>query len=380
MAKANPKKQTEKDENEVVDPFAYLFAGYDGTASKAKLIRVEPEDWQGVSIKGYVCDIDPSMDESWIKANHGGGKYQLMKIGIASGRIEAARYMDISGNPLVATSLPLSPAGGAPALFEPVEIDIDGSKVPYNGNLNEITKFVITMKSIAQAFPPRQDINDTLLTLLLAKSDSGSGDILEQITKIKAASDLFGGKENTGAGVADLLNNAISQAGGIIQNMTAGPKAIAGPMARPVAGNKQVKKSVSAVVNGGTADTVDTEIQPGADGVPDNENPQQEVAMSQQEVLFAVSRQLVTNFRLEVPIPPDRTVRMVDQILRQEDHNTRKMLKDSYGDIVKDFAAGELGEDWSDPESKVGSRDDFDKWCDEIWSIYADAKRQVVLL
>jgi len=375
-------RKPKTDAAEVVDPFAYLFAGYDGTASKAKLIRVEPEEWRGVSIKGYICDIDPSMDENWIKTNHGGGKYQLMKISIGTGKIEAARYMDISGNPLVADPISLPAAGGAPALFEPVEIDIDGAKVPYNGNLHEITKFVITMKSIAQAFPVKPDINDTLLTLLLAKADTGGGDMFEQITKMKAAADLFGNdKGNTGAGTADIVNNAITQAGKILGGMAGGPKAITAPPLRSRPGVMPVNRPVATGNNGDTIDSIDTEKTPGADIGPDTETQTEEVqTMSTNELLFSIARQLVTNFSLEIPIPPDRTVRMIDQVLRQESHIVRQSLQNNYGDLVKDFAIGELGEIWADPDTKIGSREEFEKWCDEIWKIYADSERQVVLV
>lgn len=377
MARKTKSTKTEKtdSEQESIDPFAYFFAGYDSSLSKAMLGRTEPTEWQGVRTKGYICDIDPDVNEAWIKKNYGGGRYELKKIEIQTGKIQARRMVDITGNPLAEPSLPLGPAGGAPVAFDPVEIDVGGAKIPYNGNLGELMKFVVAMKSLDQAFPVKPDINDALLTIALGQKND-RGDVLDQIGKIKAVMELFPSKESTGAGVADIINTAIGQAGQIIQGMTSVPGAMAGPVMRRKGGPGTGKTRVPALTTSETADKEKTDSA----GDPANDNPQnQEVAMQEQQVLFVIAQQLVKNFRLTPPIPADRTVRMVDQILRQESKETRNQLKENYGDLVKDFALAELNEDWNDPDCPIGSREDFDKWCDQVWALYADPERVVVL-
>ncbi len=384
---ARPAKNKPKDDAVSApefDPFATFFTDYDPEAVVVTLARLSPDEWQGENIRGYICKISPGHDEEWIKTHHGGGKYLLTKKDTKTGRIQDSRTIIIAGNPKQpgAPSPRPGPEGDGDVVVkesrsEPVNVDIGGVEVPFDGDLGRMKDLVLFIKAVKAVFPPPPDYNTQLLELALRRNEGPS--TLEIVKELKEAAGLFGGGGSGGSTVYDLLRSVADQAGGVIRNLTTPqlrspikPPAgrLPGPTLAPLPAAKQETPRGDTPVPGDEKGGDETTAQPTS----------KELVMGEREIVLAVANQVVKSYRLSPPKAPEKVVRMVDQLIQQSDKDVRMSLDVKYRELIFDFCETELEADWSDPESPVGDRGAFHDWFKLTFEYYADPEREVVLI
>lgn len=355
-----------------VDPFAYLFNDFDNDQEVVTLARLEPDTWQGVNIKGFICKLSPGHDESWIKENYGGGKYILNRKSLSTGKITGVRTIEIAGNPLVA-SAPYQRETSAISNADPVEIgsmpsiDVGGVSVPV-GDLETIKQVLLYTRLVDQMFPKKPDINDTLLQLAMKRNDTSAISIVRELKE--AAELLNTGGESTGANMNDIIMKITDTAGTVLS-------AVYGNKGRP--GQAPLRSLPGPVQDvGQVTNQVETQKQPSQSGEP-AQSPEGD-SMSQQALLGPMVAQLCNSFRLQPPKEPKAVVRMLDQVLRQSDVGVRRQLVAQFKDTVFDFCEVELSNDWSGEDVEIGSREDFKQWIDLVFELYQDDKRELAIL
>lgn len=102
--------------------------------------------------------------------------------------------------------------------------------------------------------------------------------------------------------------------------------------------------------------------------------------MSQQQVVLAIASTIVKCWRLVPPMEVKKVVNLIDMMLQQDQAAPRAALVTQYSETVTDIAETELVEDWTDPETTVGSRDAFAEFCKSIFEEYGRPDREVKLL
>lgn len=369
------------EETNEFDPFSYLFSDYDPETVIVTIARLTPEEWQGVNIKGYLGKLSPGHDEEYIKNHYGGGKFILNKKNQTTGRMIASKTIVVSGNP----KIPLdSPPGGFLETgndyineSEAVKLNIGGTEFPYTGDIEEMKKFILFTKAVKTLFPDPPDYNLELLRALI-ENKKDNQDIFEQIKKVKDASDLFQTGTDGSSNIYDFMGKVVQSAAPVLANLTSmkniepNQVPISRQFNRPAAGlledlkqeklqeNKQIKENKTESLN-------------------EDDQPEGGV-MSETQVVMMVVNVVVNAWRLDPPKETNQVVTMIDQILQQKSETVRAMLANKYSSHVLNFAENELAEDWLDPESKTGSREDFKTWLTEIFETYGNPEREVVIL
>ena len=392
MAKKNSTKSEGKIHENItkdesfLDPFAYLFSEFDPEKIVVSMARLEPDIWQGVSIKGYLGKLTPGHDEEWIKTTHGGGKYILNKKDQSTGRILGSKTITISGNPRVGSTALTPPVdmldeAGSGNYFgtEGPRVNIGGIELPYSGNLEEMQKFILFVKAVKSAFPDPPDYNSVLLQALLERQRSS--DPLETIKSIKEAAELFQAPEK-GSNINDIIIEGIKNAGNILGGLTA-PK-LRHPITPPnrqITGNQSgTHEGIKRVTSTEIANNIDQKTENVSKEEPGNQVEKDANTMGEREVVLAVCNQIVKSFRLKPALEPARVVRMIDQFLQKKDKVMRNALSSQYSELISDFCEAELEADWSDPETQIESRECFREWYKQIFTNYADPEREVIIL
>lgn len=373
------KGQQSKDND--IDPFAALFAGFDPDQHYVNVTRLEPKEFQGTHIRGYLERILPGVDEEYLKDRFGGGKFMLQKKNNDDHVIVATRFLEIAGLPKVPLPVASAPTDEE-AGHDPILLTIGDVKIPYSENLATMERMMILVKALKAAFPEPPDINETLMKLVLERPQSP--DMLDTIYKLKEVSEVFHQRGGGGEGLYGVISTAIDQAGGVIQKMLTPGLAkfpIAGRTSGRHPGLSLDAGAASRPVNGSGQVAPVTDIRPGEQPAAETENPEQEAeAMSQQQAVLAIASTIVKCWRLAPPMEVKKVVNLVDMILQLSQAAPRAALVTQYSEIVTDIAETELVEDWTDPETTVGNRDAFGEFCKAIFEEYGRPDREVKLL
>lgn len=363
------------------------------------LNRITPEEWQGVRIRGYICDLYAGLNEAWIAQTHGGGRYVINLKDKTTGRILATTSIDVSGNPNLG-NLQVPPYSidrtESPELVgpnSPVNVSIAGMEVPFSGDLQEMQKWILFIKAVKSAFPDPPDYNQILLEALLA-SQRPQPDMVQTIKELKEAAELFGSTNQPGGNLYDVVRSGIEQAGGVLQNLTRQgmQRALAVPAGKKIPGLPTGKKAglLGAPTRESSQDfppeTTRKDISGGLSIAPDNAgNPaeteqQKGETMSERDLILGIASQIVNAWRLNPPKEPGTVVRLIDQFLQVEPAPERQALAEKAGEFIRDFAEMQLSEDWLDAETLVGNREEFTLWFDKIIELYQSPERGVALL
>ena len=360
-----------------IDPFAALFAGFDPDQHYVNVTRLEPKEFQGTHIRGYLERILPGVDEEYLKDRFGGGKFMLQKKNNDDHVIVATRFLEIAGLPKVPLPVASAPTDEE-AGHDPILLTIGDVKIPYSENLATMERMMILVKALKAAFPEPPDINETLMKLVLERPQSP--DMLDTIYKLKEVSEVFHQKGGGGEGLYGVISTAIDQAGGVIQKMMT-PGLAKFPVAGRVPGRVAGPTMDSRPVNGSGRVAPITDIRPGEQPATETENPEQEAGiMSQQQVVLAIASTVVKCWRLVPPMEVKKVVNLIDMMLQQDQAAPRAALVTQYSETVTDVAETELVEDWTDPETTVGNRDAFGEFSKAIFEEYGRPDREVKLL
>jgi len=191
------------------DVFADLFG--DGSENVTVHInRMEPEFFDGVNIAGHLGLLSPGDNIENIRLKFGGGRYKIQKL--VNNRYKRTGYIRISGVPRmpVPEDNPERPIDDAP----PPAVVPDGASyhgIPLSGSSAEFIAMIERIKLIDVAFPAKQDINDTLLKLVLSRGRDGNDldNLLNQTEKLGRLVEQFGGGQQSGSNLIDLGMKAI---------------------------------------------------------------------------------------------------------------------------------------------------------------------------
>jgi len=360
-----------------IDPFAALFAGFDPDQHYVNVTRLEPKEFQGTQIRGYLERILPGVDEEYLKDRFGGGKFMLQKKNNDDHVIVATRFLEIAGLPKVPLPVTTAPTDEGTG-HDPIVLSIGGVNIPYTENLATMERMMILVKALKAAFPEPPDINETLMKLVLERPQQP--DMLDTIYKLKDVSEMFHQKAAAGDGLYGVISTAIDQAGGVIQKMlTPGLAKI--PIAGRPPGRSPGPTVAARPVNGSGQVAPITDIRPGEQPAAETENPEQEAdTMSQQQVVLAIASTVVKCWRLVPPMEVKKVVNLIDMMLQQDQAAPRAALVTQYSETVTDIAETELVEDWTDPETTVGNRAAFGEFCKAIFEEYGRPDREVKLL
>ncbi len=369
------KRKQSKDND--IDPFAALFADFDPDQHYVNLTRLEPKEFQGMPLSGYLEHILPGVDEEYLKDRFGGGKFMLQKKNNDDHKIVATRFLQIAGLPKVPLPVASAPTDEGTG-HDPILLTIGDVKIPYTENLATMERMMILVKALKAAFPEPPDINETLMKLVLERPQSP--DMLDTIYKLKEVSEVFHQKGGGGEGLYGVISTAIDQAGGVIQKMLT-PGLAKFPVAGRRAGPSPGPTLAARPVNGSAQVAPITDIRPGEQPAAETENPEQEADnMSQQQAILAIASTIVKCWRLVPPLEVNKVVNLIDMILNQADAAPRAALVNQYSGTVTDICETELVEDWIDPETTVGNRDAFGEFCKAIFDEYGRPDREVKLL
>lgn len=374
------KKGSQSKDNDI-DPFAALFAGFDPDQHYVNVTRLEPKEFQGTHIRGYLERILPGVDEEYLKDRFGGGKFMLQKKNNDDHVIVATRFLEIAGLPKVPLPVASAPTDEE-AGHDPVVVNIGGVKMPYTENIAIMERMMLFVKALNAAFREPPDINETLMKLLVERPQQP--DMLDSIHKLKDVSELFHQKGGGGDGMYGVIQTAIAEAGGVIQKMLTPGLAkipVAGRRAGPGGGPSPGLTLAARPVNGSGRVAPITDIRPGEQPTAETENPEQETdTMSQQQAILAIASTIVKCWRLDPPLEVNKVVNLIDMILNLADAAPRAALVTQYSGTVTDICETELVEDWTDPETTVGKRDAFGEFCKAIFEEYGRPDREVKLL
>ena len=384
-AKGSGRRGSDKpkpEEKPPVDWSAYMFGGYNADQDIVSLYRMTPKEHQGVPCAGWLDDIGPGVDERYIRDNFGGGNYRLNKRSKTDGQIKGTCSLDIPGFPKVVTSAvdPKKLGEDLGAGAQPVMLKVGDTDVPFDGDLERFRNYVMVLKSLENIFPPKPDINAMLLEMALKREPTP--DPIQQILLLKEAAGLLGGGSEPGANVYDLIKEAMSQAGPVIQAMMSPgvrriartrPGKLLGPGAGIATGPVPVGKG------NGSDETVD--ITPEGRQVGDGDEPiAEDGTVSQRDLILQVAGTIVSCWKLDPPKDLAGTIRMVDLILQQKEPGIRKALSESFSQTILDVCETQLADEWSYPESTVGKRPEFQKFVKELFVEYARPDREVQAL
>jgi len=375
------KKPTAEEEKPAIDWTAYMFGGYDAGLDKVSLYRKTPKEYQGVPCAGWLDDLGPGVDENYIRDNYGGGQFLLNKRNLTNGQISATCTFEIPGFPKVSSAAIPKVVGEDQGAGAPVMLKIGDAEVPFDGDLGRFSDFVLLIKSLEHAFPPRPDINTALLELALRREPAS--DPLETVRMLKEAAGLFGGGQSeAGSNIYDLVRDGINQAGPVIRSlMSPGVRRIARTAPGVVPGGGNGKGTGLLPVGDGADAGESVDITPEGRQAADSDQPiNDEGSMSQRDLILAVASTIVQCWKLDPPKDVAATIRMVDIVLQQTDAIVRKQLADGFSETILDICETQLAEEWSYSESSIGKRPEFNLFFSELFTEYARADRTVPVL
>jgi hypothetical protein len=330
---------------ESVDEFADLFDSTDGVPFVVRLFREEPEVWQGVTIKGYICELEPGTTLEAIKKRYGGGRYKVDKRN-ALGRIIVRRSFDVSPFvPKMENDDGKRSTAVIPLAEQPM-IDVQGVKIPV-GQTEAIQQLVLWTKAVNVMFPQTLDPNSQLLATLIdivREKSAPPGDPLDLLAKLRMAVPEIFERPSDGSSLYSVLQEAIRQAGSVLTG------------ARVLPGKVKLLQGTPSRV--GKADPVSSEP------TPNNEEPMAD------NTLMLMLGEVIKAFRLDPPKEPPRVVAMLDLLfpMKREDRVNIKQVRERAFDI----AENQLSEDFAEnPEL----REQFRQYYDQVFDTFVDPER-----
>jgi len=190
-----------------------IFSQFFGDGSEnvvVEIYRVEPEFLEGANISGFVERLRPGDNIESVRLRLGGGKYKLMQK--IRGKIKRQGYFRISGLPRmpVPSEIPGVPLADAPS-STPVPDGVSYKGIPVSGSNADFISLVERIQMLKTIFPEKPDINETLLTVALARNDGGGNldNVLGQAEKLGQLVEHLGGGQQTGSNLVDLGIKAI---------------------------------------------------------------------------------------------------------------------------------------------------------------------------
>lgn len=333
-----------------IDEFADLFESTDGIPFVVRLFRKEPEVWQGITIKGYLCELEPGTTLDAIKKRYGGGCYNVDKRDLR-GHFIARHSFEISPFiPKVEDDNGRRSTAVIPLSEQPM-IDVQGVKIPV-GQTEAIQQLVLWTKAVNVMFPQTLDPNSQLLATLIdivREKSAPPGDPLDLLAKLRMAVPEIFERPSDGSSLYSVLQEAIRQAGSVLTG------------ARVLPGKAKLLQGTPSRV--GKADPVSSEL------TPNNEEPMAD------NTLMLMLGEVIKAFRLDTPKEPHRVVAMLDLLfpMKKEDRVKIKQVRETAFDI----AENQLVEDFAEnPEL----REQFQQYYDQVFDSFVDPERVVASL
>lgn len=337
----------------LVDDFSDLFEQDEGVPFRVELVRLEPEIWENVHLRGFLCELEPGTTYSQVKEKYGGGRYRADKRDATTGRYIRRRQFEISPwIPKIDTPDGDQPTG-ALSLAEQPKLDVAGVGVPIS-QVEHIKELVLWTRAIKVLLPDPPDSNSQLLTTLieLVKEKSApSADPLELLTKLRAAvPEIFERSTTEGSNLYSLLQEAIRQTGSVL----------AGGKYRPLRIAKPLKDKPQPT---GGAES----------GAPVTYQEGDEPMMTPESGLMLMLGELIKAFRLVPPKEPKRVVTMLDHLFALTKEQRAEMT--AMREVGLDIAENQLIEDFVEDASL---REKFAAYYTEVFDLYTNPEREAV--
>ncbi len=204
------------------DQFEDLFAeSPEGIPFRVELRRIEPQEYDGNDITGYLEDMPGEIGnlsvQAYVKKKYGGGLYHAIKRSIGENR---GQFMDhlrwrISGLPRIPDieEVQTGPLNLLPST-DYHGMEIGGTHSQFEARMERM----LMLKKILDE-PKPMDINSVLLTSLLeSRSSGGINSQLDQLTTLAGFLKEIKGDESGAPGKTayDLLDSALTQFGKMI--------------------------------------------------------------------------------------------------------------------------------------------------------------------
>lgn len=333
-----------------VDDFSDLFEPDEGVPFRVELVRIEPETWQNVRIRGYLCDLEPGTTYSDVKKKYGGGRFRADKRNAGSGRYMAVRKFDISPWIPKIEKEDGQEATGTLSVIDQPRLDVGGVSVPIN-EVQKIKELVLWMRAVRTLLPEPPDFNTNLLGTfveLIKEKSAPASDPLELLTKLRGAVPEIFDRSVDGSNLYTLLQEAIRQTGSIL----------AGGYSRQRRTTKLLKDKPQPTG--------------GIDSGAPKTNQEGDEPMAQPELgLMAMLAEVINAFRLDPPKEPKRVVAMFDHVFAQNKEKRAEM--NTLREVGLDIAENQLTEDFAEDASL---REKFTIYYTEIFDLYTDPERE----
>lgn len=334
-----------------VDDFSDLFEQDEGVPFRVELVRLEPETWENVHMRGFLCELEPGTTYSHIKQKYGGGRFRADKRNAVTGQYITRRQFEISPwIPLIDRPDGDQPAG-ALSLADQPKLDVGGVSVPIS-QVEHIKELVLWTRAIKVLLPDPPDANSQLLTTmieLVREKSAPSADPLELLTKLRAAVPEIFERSTEGNNLYSLLQEAIRQTGSVL----------AGGKYR-LPGKAKLLKEKSPQPTGGTES-----------GAPEIDQEGDEPMMTAEGGLMMMLNELIKAFRLVPTKEPKRVVTMLDHLfaLTKEQRADMKGMRE----VGLDISENQLSEDFVEDASL---REKFTTYYNEVFDLYTDPERE----
>jgi hypothetical protein len=352
---------SEIDESAFID-FAKFF-GEEGETVIVQLYRLEPKRLGDTQIEGFQRNLSvDEMDDALqiIKDEFGGGKYIVrQRVNNKFGKQQVFR---IGGPPLVSCQ----PRGAEP-IIEPttappggIQLEVEGIGIDI-GDLKKLKEIAVFKAAIDQLFPPKQDINETLLSLVIQKNEPAPVvDPLAQIETLTSISKKI--QEMSGGGGGSLLESILPEALKTVQSIAG---AVNRPQPNPVkpqprTAPKQIPNTGTVQENHENSPAPQPELQP--------ENAQEAEEMGHTEIAQTASAYIVQGFLLNPLQPEQQTKNVLDLVLPTLIPEHRSRLNPFKG-TIRDMARMTLS---SQVETTPDMLEEFNIYFDEVYRLFVD--------
>ena len=308
-----------------------LFADPNDDNSKVQVYRFEPRYYRGEPTHGYVTDLYPGDSIKTLKDEHGGGYYMFRQQ--INGRFsQQQRRLHIVGPPRVSS---LSPGATAVAVDKKLQaitkgtLDLGGIEVPI-GDLEALKEVALFKKAMDIILPPKEDINDVLLKMLLERTDPPPPpDPLGQIDQLTSIADKL--KQITGGGGGEWWQDLGAEA---LKAVTAFAEA-ANRGGQPVAPRPAIPQKPPEIAPGtAPAEIVENTAQ---DSEPAEQQAQETAKMNVMQTAEKAASYIVAGYLLEPQQTPGEVKEVLDQVLPFMDDAARQNLK-NYQRILRNIA------------------------------------------
>lgn len=334
-----------------VDDFSDLFEPDEGVPFRVELVRIDPETWQNIRIRGYLCDLEPGTTYSDVKKKYGGGRFRADKRNASTGRYMAVRKFDISPWIPKIEKEDGQGAAGALSVIDQPRLDVGGVSVPIN-EVDKIKDLVLWMRAVRTLLPEPADANTQLLGTLvdLVKEKSAPpSDPLELLTKLRGAVPEIFDRSVEGSNLYSLLQEAIRQTGSVL----------AGGMYRQRRTTKMLKDKRPQPTGGAES------------GAPETHQEGDEPMATPEIGLMAMLAEVINAFRLDPPKEPKRVVAMFDHVFALS--KEKRVEMNALREVGLDIAENQLTEDFAEDASL---REKFTTYYTEIFDLYTDPERE----